>query len=539
MSRTRLTPTRQVDPAVVAGHWEQTTFAEHLQRCADNFPDSDALVEGEHRLTYGALRDQSAAAAAGLRALGLTRHGVLTVELPNWWEFAIIAHATLRGGSVLNPVTPIFRKAEVSFVMDQAQTQVMVIPHIYRGFDYVQMMADLVATMDTPPAVVVVRPQGELPAGFTAFEDLLRYDPMPREGDPEDICLLLYTSGTTSSPKGVLHSHQTLLHEIRSIVGLMGLEDQARMFMASPVGHLTGVVYGTLLPTVYGQPAVYLPEWDPEVAVDIIEREGCTISCGATPFMRGLHDEYVRRGTSSSLEVFLCGGADIPADLAISAQKVLGAWVSRTYGSSECPILSATGPQDAHPELAVRTDGRPIPPGEVKLLDAVDGIGEVVARAPDLFLGYLDASLNEEAFTEDGFFKMGDLATLDEHGAISVVGRKKDIIIRNGENISAREVEEHILADPLISEVAVLPVPHPATGEKAAAYVVLAEGSTYTLEDLTRHLNTRGLAKQKYPEYLAVIDVLPSTPSGKVQKFHLRERATIDFGLGQSADTRG
>lgn len=522
-----LVPTRPA-PAHLReqGHWADRTLTSFLVEATESHPDRLALSEGGLHLTYRELSDRAATAAAALGELGVERHDVVTVELPNWWEAAVTFHALAWAGCVTNPVVPIYRHAELTFILRQARSAAVVVPHVFRGFDYVAMMAEILPELDHRPTVVVVRPQGELPEGFVAFEDLLRArtDKPAPVGDPDDICLLLYTSGTTSEAKGVLHNHQTLVHEMHSIISTMRLTTDDRTFMGSPVGHLTGIVYGVYQPTILRQSTSLLDVWEPNAAVDLIEADRCTFSLGATPFLRGLLDVYAERGVDSSLTGFLCGGADVPPALITRARAELGATVSRSYGASEIPVYCTCGP-DADPRLAAETDGLPIPPGEGHLIDVVDGVGELVVRAPDLFLGYLNEKLNEDAFTEDGFFRTGDLATISPEGAIAIQGRSKDIIIRGGENISALQVEQHLLEHPDIDDIAVVAMPDAKLGEKACAFIVSSTSSQLSTRDLLTFLTGRGVAVQKVPERVELVPELPRTASGKIQKFLLRERA--------------
>jgi cyclohexanecarboxylate-CoA ligase len=337
--------------------------------------------------------------------------------------------------------------------------------------------------------------------------------------------LLLYTSGTTADPKGVLHNHRTLGYENRSIIELFRLGGADTVFTASPATHITGFLYGILLPPMLGVASVLMDVWDPIIAARLIEAEACRFTVGATPFLRGLVDAYAARGTPCALTTFLCGGADVPPELVYRAREVLGSTVLRIYGSSEFPTFSSAGPDDK-PSVGAETEGMPIGPanGRIDRPDS-NGIGELLVQGPELFLGYLDGSLNQGAFTTDGYFRTGDLARIDGRGAVTIMGRKKDIIIRNGENISAKEVEDILYEHPSVHQVAVVAMPDARTGEKVCAFVVAAPGTSPTLDELCGHLAAHHIARQKLPEWLELVDSLPTTASGKVQKFVLRDRA--------------
>ena len=507
-----------------AGLWEDRTLGSVLAEAAYADAERLALVEKETRLTYGELLARARAVAGGLRTLGAQRGDVLTMQTPNWWESAVLHHATMLAGLVVNPVVPIYRDAEVGFILQQARPKVVVVPHVFRTFDFVAMLERVLPDLSEPPRVVVVRAAGELPDGFARFEELLAAEQAaPALVDAEDVCLLLYTSGTTAEPKGVLHSHQTLVYECRSIAELFSLGASDNIFMASPLTHITGVLYALVLPALIGGTVTLLDVWDPETGADLVERERCTFTIGATPFLQGLTDVYAQRGERSSLRAFACGGADVPPELVRRARNVLECAVVRVYGSSEMPTLTCGHPDDPE-QLAAETDGRGIGPVEFRLLDEHNGIGELAVRGPELFLGYLDPALNDDAFLDDGFFATGDLASVDDDGAVTIRGRKKDIIIRGGENVSAKEVEDLLYAHPLVREVAVVAMPDAALGEKVCAFVVPDGGVEPDLATLVAYLEEHRIAKQKFPERVEVVDELPKTASGKVQKFVLRDR---------------
>jgi cyclohexanecarboxylate-CoA ligase len=504
------------------GAWEGRTISSFLDDAVRLFPDRLAVVDGGVSLTYSELNRSAAAVAASMKQAGVQQGHPVLVQLPNWWETIVVYHAIARLGAVINPVIPIYRQNELRFILDQAQPSAVVTPHRFRNFGHLEMAQELVDETLTP--VMAVRAEGPLPGHPLVIEPLGAPEGTPEPaggGRPDDIAMLLYSSGTTGKPKGVLHSHETLVYECRSIQRLFNLSADDHIFMASPLTHVTGFLYGFILPVMLGCTSVLLDVWEPETALDLIETYRCRFTVSATPFLQGLTESYKRRGIRSSFRYFACGGADVPPDLVRQAVDVLGCHVSRIYGSSEFPTVSSGGPTDPVACNAA-TDGRPIGPVEVRLDEAVEGIGELLARGPECFHGYLDAALNDGAFTEDGFFHTGDLASIDDAGYITIQGRKKDIIIRKGENISAREVEDLLFAHELVADVAVVAVPDPETGERACAVVVARPGAELTLQSLTGYLERRGVAKQKFPEQLVMVEALPRTASGKVQKFLLR-----------------
>jgi cyclohexanecarboxylate-CoA ligase len=518
------------------GPYRGLTLDAVLRAAVDTGGDRVALVDGATTLSWAVLDAVVDGVAARLSAVGVGPGDVVMVQLPNWWETVAVFYAVARLGAVVNPVVPIYREAEIAFILREAQPAAVVVPGRFRGFDHAAMLADLTADTTLPrrPAVLVARPDEELPAGLEPLPsgpEWLQpgpHDP-PSDAIPSisscDVALLLYTSGTTANPKGVLHSSDTLIYECESIGEVFGLGPSDLVFMASPLAHITGLLYGIILPALLGSGCVLMDVWEPDRAVDLIEAHACRFTIAATPFLHGVTEVYAQRGVPCSLAAFGCGGADVPPELVRRASTVLDAVVTRMYGSSECPTYTCGRPGDPL-ELRATTDGPPVGPhAHGRLDDVVDGVGELLVTAPELFLGYLDPSLNEAAFTADGYFRTGDLATIDERsGCVTIVGRAKDIIIRKGEKISARQVEDMLYQHPDVADVAVVAVPDPAVGERACAVVVPAAGRQPTLGELTRFLDGFRVARQKHPEELELVEELPRTASGKVQKYLLRQR---------------
>jgi cyclohexanecarboxylate-CoA ligase len=340
----------------------------------------------------------------------------------------------------------------------------------------------------------------------------------------------MYTSGTTADPKGVLHSHQTLLAEARSLAPVHGLGPGDTVLMPSPLTHISGLVHAVLVPAALGSSAVLMPRWDPGEALRLIGTERVTYMVGAPTFLRDLaHHPELAAADVRSFRLFSCGGADVDPTLVAEAADRLGCVAKRVYGSTEFPTITTTGPDDP-PARRIDSDGRPIGAAEIRLV-ADDGTevapgqeGEVLARGPECCLGYLDAASTAEAFTPDGWLRTGDLGIRDAQGYLRITGRRKDIIIRKGENISAREIEDLLAAHPAVAEVAVVGLPDPAAGEIACAVLRLHGGAALSLADVTQHLLSGGLSRRKLPERLVVTDELPRTASGKVLKRALRDR---------------
>jgi cyclohexanecarboxylate-CoA ligase len=465
-----------------------TTFASRLAEHASRRPHALALVAGDTRLTYGALADRVARVAATLARAGVGPDCVVSSQLPNGAEAFVLALAVNHLGAIHNPITTIAGRREIDFILRQA---------------------DSVAFVDAPDHPLLREHDEPAPRASASGARAARF--------------LVYTSGSTADPKGVLHSDATLLAECAAQSAYHRIGSDEVFVMPSPVAHVSGLIYGVLLPVYLGATSVLLSRFDHTEFLAAIERERGTFSGGATPFLQGLVDHpEVDRFDLSSLRIFPCGGADVPPDLIRRARR-LGLRTGRGYGSTEFPsITSAAGPDEPE-EARATTDGRPI--GENRVRIAADG--EIEATGPEQFLGYLDPALDRDAITPDGWLRTGDLGALDADGYLTVLGRAKDVVIRLGEKIPAREVEALVLAHPGVADVAVIAIPDARTGERACACIVPAAGAPPpTLDELATFLTSLGLGRRRLPEQIEVLDELPRSPNGKVDKRALRERCT-------------
>jgi cyclohexanecarboxylate-CoA ligase len=512
----------------MTGILEDDVLDEDLFRCALNRPDAPYATDERGTYTYGQVWRDVLGLAGTLQELGVGRGDIVSFQLPNRVEAAVVYVATVVIGAICNPIVPIYREREVGFILRQARPKVVVIPGTYRGVDYGEMYARASKAACHYPTVVAVDGNG---TGID-FRNASANQPGRRLEDRSgtDEAVLLYTSGTTSDPKGVLHSHQTLRYECRSIIELSGLLGSDIVFMASPVTHVTGLLYGLQMPAMLGASCILQETWNAGEAYRLIRELGCTFTVGATPFLHGLIATQSETDVGlDALRCFICGGADVPPELVIRARSQLNVEVMRAYGLTELPTVTCCSLND-RPEKRAGTDGRPLPGTRVRVRDdqgivRESGNGELEASAPEMFLGYLDATLNESAFSDDGWFRTGDLASIDSDGYVTILGRIKDVIVRGGENISAKEVEDILFEHPNVSEIAVVGYPDPVMGQRMCAFVVPVVGSRPSRRDLMEFLDERGVARQKAPERVEILYALPKTPSGKVQKTKLRDLA--------------
>lgn len=521
-----------VDPAVAArwrdgGQWPGRLLDAWFDDAVAAAGGRTAVVDGGHEISYAALAGEVGRVSAGLRGLGVGPGDVVSLQLPNWWEALAMHLAVLRLGAVSNPLMPILREREMRYALGTARSRVLVVPGTFRGFDHAELGLRLCDELPDLGHVVVVRGSGA--GGGVAFGELDGPDPAPAPGrEPTDPAVLLYTSGTEADPKGAVHCHETLAAEDASMIAHFGLTGDDVVWMPSPVAHVTGVLYGLHLATMLGGTVVYQDVWDPGRALELIAGRRCSVTVAATPFLHGLvHHPDRDAHDLSSLRVFACGGADVPPGLVRDAAAALDCLVVRVYGSTEIPTATA-GHADDPGEQRAGTDGRPVGAAELRVVGP-DGValgpgevGELHARGPELFAGYLGRPSPLDA---DGWFATGDLGALDADGYLTVTGRSKDVILRGGENLSAKEIEDLLYAHPDVADVAVVAVPDPVLTERACAVVVAREGAQVTLESLGAFLTRQGVARQKCPERLRVVTALPRTPTGKVQKFRLRAEA--------------
>jgi len=525
--------------------WEE--FAAH----ADRQPDKVAIVS--HRVadgaadtvTYGELARLAGRFAAGLVELGVAPGEVVSFQLPNWWEVAALHLACVRIGAVANPIITILRRREVGFILDRVASRVCIVPGTFRGFDHGAMVAGLRAELPRLEHVFVCRAGGDEPTpGLNAFEAFFVDTPWedkhpaaeldarrPAAGDPAQ---LMFTSGTTGEPKGVLHSHETMDVGLRAVSEPLGLGADDVVLMFSPLGHQTGYLYGMCMPLKYGMKLVLQDAWDPDTMLALVERERVTWTMGTTTFVLDACAAAARHREAdlSSLRFFTCGGAPIPPKAVTEARARLGTQLVAVWGMTEVGVCTITRPDDRD-ETVCASDGTPADWVELRIVDGA-GVdqptgseGRLLVRTPSQHLTYhARPDLYEAGFPDGvaaGWFDTGDLARMAPDGSIRITGRAKDLIIRGGENIPVAEVEAGIISHPLVHEVAVVAVPDERLGEKVCAVVVPTGDEPPTLDGLRAHLEGLGMAKPFWPERLVVKDALPKTASGKTQKFALRE----------------
>jgi len=524
------------------GFWHDRTINGELDACLAACPDKLALTAyrleaGDvRRFTYRELAHMADRVAVGLSRLGVQKNDIVACQLPNWWQFTVTYLACSRIGAVINPLMHIFRERELNFMLKHGEAKVIIAPKSFRGFDFEQMITAIQPGLPELKHIVTVDGQGA-----NSFEALLSGPAWEKEADaaailsahrpgPDDITQLIYTSGTTGEPKGVMHSANTVMANIIPYAARLQLDAEDVVLMASPMAHQTGFMYGLMMPIMLKASAVLQDIWEPKKAVEVFNTEKASFTMASTPFLSDL-TRVVEENKSPvpTLKTFLCAGAPIPGPLVEQARAALGTKIVSAWGMSENGAVTLIQLNDPD-ERAFTTDGLPLPGVELKVVE-VDASGpalpagtpgKLYVRACSNFGGYLKRP-HLNGTDAEGWFDTGDLARMDAQGYIRITGRSKDVIIRGGENIPVVEIESLLYRHPAVAMAAIVAYPDERLGERACAVVVIKPGQNFDMPTMVAYLKDQRVAMQYIPERLDVRTSMPSTPSGKIQKFKLRE----------------
>jgi len=520
------------------GYWIDRLIIDYADDTAQRTPDKVAIIDARGSCTFAELRDLSIRCALGLLSLDIGKDDVVSLQLPNWREWTILHLAATRIGAITNPIVPIFRDRELGYMLRLAETRLLAVPGRFRKFEYGPMALGLKADLPGLEHILVV--DGSAPEGTMSWAEFVaipweeRIDPSVLDGmrpAPDRVTELIFTSGTTGDPKGVLHSHNTLLAPMLSVAQTLNLSSETVFHMTSTFGHQTGFLAGIRLPLQLGATCVYQDIWDPAVFLELIERHKVTISNGGPTFLQDmLRCPNIDRRDLSSFRIFRCGGAPIPRVLIREAiEKMPQVSIYSAWGQTENAIVTMTRPSDPEDKIA-NTDGYPQRGMEVRVVDDANSTlppgeeGRLQCRGPSLFLGYAkQVDLTRDSFVGD-WFDTGDLAVMDKDGFIRITGRTRDIIIRGGENIPVAYIENVIYEDTRIADVAIVGMPDERLGERACAFIIPRPGEEITMRDLQAHLEFKGVVKQYWPERLEVVDEIPRSANGKIRKVELRAR---------------
>ncbi|TXU36374.1 cyclohexanecarboxylate-CoA ligase [Escherichia coli] len=515
------------------GLWGDASLADYWQQTARAMPDKIAVVDNHGATyTYSALDHAASSLANWMLAKGIESGDRIAFQLPGWCEFTVIYLACLKTGAVSVPLFPSWREAELVWVLNKCQAKMFFAPTLFKQTRPVDLILPLQNQLPQLQQIVGVDKLAPATSSLSLSQILADNTPLTTaittHGD--ELAAVLFTSGTEGLPKGVMLTHNNILASERAYCARLNLTWQDVFMMPAPLGHATGFLHGVTAPFLIGARSVLLDIFTPDACLALLEQQRCTCMLGATPFVYDLLNLLEKQPADlSALRFFLCGGTTIPKKVARECQQ-RGIKLLSVYGSTESSPHAVVNLDDPLPRF-MHTDGYAAAGVEIKVVDDARKTlppgceGEEASRGPNVFMGYFDEpELTARALDEEGWYYSGDLCRMDEAGYIKITGRKKDIIVRGGENISSREVEDILLQHPKIHDACVVAMPDERLGERSCAYVVLkAPHHSLSLEEVVAFFSRKRVAKYKYPEHIVVIEKLPRTVSGKIQKFLLRK----------------
>lgn len=515
------------------GLWGDASLADYWQQTARAMPDKIAVVDNHGAsYTYSALDHAASCLANWMLAKGIESGDRIAFQLPGWCEFTVIYLACLKIGAVSVPLLPSWREAELVWVLNKCQAKMFFAPTLFKQTRPVDLILPLQNQLPQLEQIVGVDKLAPATSSLSLSQIIADNTPLTTaittHGD--ELAAVLFTSGTEGLPKGVMLTHNNILASERAYCARLNLTWQDVFMMPAPLGHATGFLHGVTAPFLIGARSVLLDIFTPDACLALLEQQRCTCMLGATPFVYDLLNVLEKQPADlSALRFFLCGGTTIPKKVARECQQ-LGIKLLSVYGSTESSPHAVVNLDDPLSRF-MHTDGYAAAGVEIKVVDDARKTlppgceGEEASRGPNVFMGYFDEpELTARALDEEGWYYSGDLCRMDEAGYIKITGRKKDIIVRGGENISSREVEDILLQHPKIHDACVVAMPDERLGERSCAYVVLkAPHHSLSLEEVVAFFSRKRVAKYKYPEHIVVIEKLPRTASGKIQKFLLRK----------------
>ncbi|WP_089615705.1 medium-chain fatty-acid--CoA ligase [Escherichia coli] len=515
------------------GLWGDASLADYWQQTARAMPDKIAVVDNHGAsYTYSALDHAASCLANWMLAKGIESGDRIAFQLPGWCEFTVIYLACLKIGAVSVPLLPSWREAELVWVLNKCQAKMFFAPTLFKQTRPVDLILPLQNQLPQLQQIVGVDKLAPATSSLSLSQIIADNTPLTTaittHGD--ELAAVLFTSGTEGLPKGVMLTHNNILASERAYCARLNLTWQDVFMMPAPLGHATGFLHGVTAPFLIGARSVLLDIFTPDACLALLEQQRCTCMLGATPFVYDLLNLLEKQAADlSALRFFLCGGTTIPKKVARECQQ-RGIKLLSVYGSTESSPHAVVNLDDPLSRF-MHTDGYAAAGVEIKVVDDARKTlppgceGEEASRGPNVFMGYFDEpELTARALDEEGWYYSGDLCRMDEAGYIKITGRKKDIIVRGGENISSREVEDILLQHPKIHDACVVAMPDERLGERSCAYVVLkAPHHSLSLEEVVAFFSRKRVAKYKYPEHIVVIEKLPRTASGKIQKFLLRK----------------
>lgn len=516
------------------GYWGDATLADYWNMSVLKAPEKEAVVDLQGaRYTYAQLDEAAKRVSAFLIEVGVKPNDIVSVQLPGWAEFVLIYVACLKVGAVINPILPNLRESDLSYILNKCESKVLFIPSRFKKQDYPNMVKAVLPHVPSLQKIVIVEKENRVDEGTTLAGIIKQYSPL--SGDikrsADDLAAVLFTSGTEGNPKGVMLTHNNIIASEKAFSASLNLTYLDVILMPAPVAHASGFHHGVTASIMNGAKVVLQDIFNPNHCLELIDHERCTCGFGCTPVIYDLLRVIPKSDNDiSSMRFFLCGGAPVPRHMVEQGLEA-GFKILSVYGSTES--VPHTGVRLEDPiEKIIHTDGTSFPGIEIRVVDEFRkpvlerGVkGEEASRGPNVFVGYLkEPELTDRVLDDEGWYYSGDLCTMDKDGYIRINGRKKDIIIRGGENISSNEIERILHQHPNVYDVAVIGLPDPRLGERACAFVVLNNNQiSLSIEEIKTFFAEMKVSKYKYPERVEIVDSLPRTETGKVKKYLLRE----------------
>jgi acyl-CoA synthetase len=526
------------------GYWTEKTMLDYWQDTVSQYPNREYITDGRgYRFTYGEIDDMSSRLASFLRETGVGQGDIVACQVPVWAEFAVLAMACLKVGAVLNPISVTYEQRDLLYFLNLHQPVLFVCPTWFRNHEFESGAVSLLGDMPFLKQVLLLDHNKPKTSDCPTMQEALdQYPPLEQwaKTSADDVAILLCTSGSTGVSKGAMLTHNNIIFSERQFNLELGLTKDDVMFMPSPLNHATGFQHGIIATMMMGARVVLQQKFIVSEAVDLMNREQCTYSMGATTFIYDILKELEETGKELKyLRFYLCGGAPVPGSMVQRAWEY-GILLCEVYGSTESTPHLYVPPSETL-RLNGTVSGRPVEGVEVRVIDAdgndvgIGEEGEEISRGPNVFVGYTTGmNATNCAIDEDGWFHSGDLCVKNQEGFFRITGRLKDIIIRGGENLNANQLDENLEGCPQIAEHTVIGMPDPRMGERICAYVALKEGvESFCLEDLLEYLKARQIPKWQWPERVEIIDALPRTDSGKIKKYVLRKDIAKRMGLSE------
>lgn len=516
------------------GYWGKKTLLDYWNDSVEKYSDREYVTDDiGRRYSYKEVDEKAGAIASYFLKIGIKPKDVISFQIPIWSEFIFISIACMKVGAVINPIAICYNAEEVQNLLNMTECKIFLCPTWYHKTDYEELILSVRNNIKSLEHIILLDNQKEQNSNNVTLDQIIsEYAPAKEivKSDSNDIALILFTSGTTGGKKGVMLTHNNLIFSESYFNKGLGLTKEDIMFMPAPLNHATGFNHGIVAPMLIGAKVVLQSKFKSKEAIEIMNREKCTYSMGATPFIYDILNEIKETGaTLKYLKFYLCGGAPITGDIVKCAYEY-GIKLCEVYGSTEsCPHVYVR--PDETFKLMGSTSGRPMEGIEVRIVDynrkdvPIGTMGEEASRGPNVFAGYLnDKATTDEVLDGEGWYYSGDLCISDKKGNIKICGRKKDMIVRGGENLNTNSIAEYILGHPKIKDVAIVGMPEERLGERICAYVVLKEGvESLELKDIIEYMRQKKSPKRYWPEHLVIIDKIPRTDSGKVRRYLLKE----------------